>query len=719
MSFWKLKNLSSRDAEPMASCPWEVTSPVPEFRNKEEFRAWCNLPDTNHVFFSMAEAFNPALRLSEVENPARLLHGFVGDYDSPADLGKVKAFMAKRSAGTRPIMMSTTFSGGLRAVWVFETPVMVDCPELAEAFMKQIATDLKVDKLAPGFDPASFKLTQYYELGRDWFPVEGATPVSTDFVTGMMVSATRNVRLPRESRYDIPMEVIADEVERRWPGRWPGSFEAGARGPLFWIEDGVDRIGCQVFPEGVVCYSSRSPQSFIPWKQLLGPSFVKEFEHKKEAECTDGIYWDSNKYWMKESRNRWLSLTKDDLILRFKSMGLATRPGKGEVMSESEEMLLAVQRLNHVDLAAPVVFDKRDIIDYKGVRILNVSTVTPMSSMDSEEIEARCPWLIEFCTRLWDPVPSPCGVLPHEFFLSWLKRFWQSSLSGTPLPGQALIISGPVDRGKSLLGTVILPMIMGGSGADAGAYLIGSDRFNRDICAAGVWTIDDNKSAATRGDHLRFGEALKKLVAVPEVIYRPMRVDPVGIPWRGRIILTCNDDSESLAAIPNLDNNILDKLIMLKVDPRWRANFGDYGSLERRLRAEIPYFLHWLSTREEPREVTEGASGRYGVNPYHHPAILADARNLNPSHRVTEILDLWIEDGIRSNKAEWNGTSTELMAELLNNPLLRDLVRDLNPIRLGILLSKIEYYRPMKTTKAKGKTRFKFTFDANLLTESE
>jgi hypothetical protein len=717
MRFQFLKNLSLSETRPLEHPPWSYEVNRPDFDTKEEFRNWCNIPTTNHLFYSLCEGADPGRRISDVENPPRLMHGFIADYDANPDMEKVRAYIQKRSVTTRPVMLSRTFSQGLRAVWLFEEPVKVDCPELAEAFMRQLGKDLKVENLAPGFDHASFKFSQYYEVGSDWEEVEGGMEMPRELTLGMMVSASRTAKLPMESRYAIPMEAVEAEVEARWPGRWVGEFVAGARGPLFWIDDGIDRIGCQVFPEGVVSYSTRSPESFLSWKKILGPGFVREFELKKETECTEGFFWDTNKYWSKENKEQWTPLGKEDLLLRFRDMGLSHRAAKGELMSEADEMMLAVQRLHRVDLAAPVVFDKREFIEYKGVRILNVSRVKPVAPSGDLDAADKCPWLREFLTRLWDPRAGNHGIPPHEFFFAWLKRFWESSLQGTPLPGQALIISGPVDKGKSLLGTVILPTIMGGTGADAGAYLVGSDKFNRDICAAGVWAIDDNKSAATKGDHMRFGEALKKLVAVPEVIYRPMRTDPVGIPWAGRIVLTCNDDSESLAAIPNLDNNILDKLLLFKVDKNWRADFGDYGSMHRKLRAEIPHFLQWLSDKEVPAGILAGASGRYGVNPYHHPELLADARNMNPSHRVTEILDLWVMDGVKTNRTPWSGTSTELMAELYGNPVIKDLVRDQNPIRLGVLLSKIDYYKPMRSTRIKGKTRYFFEFREELLIE--
>ena len=39
---------------------------------------------------------------------------------------------------------------------------------------------------------------------------------------------------PRRSSNDIPLSIIAEEVQRRFPGRWQGEFTIGARGVRFW-----------------------------------------------------------------------------------------------------------------------------------------------------------------------------------------------------------------------------------------------------------------------------------------------------------------------------------------------------------------------------------------------------------------------------------------------------------------------------------------------------
>ena len=41
-----------------------------------------------------------------------------------------------------------------------------------------------------------------------------------------------------DSGIEIPMDLVAAEVARQFPGRWTGDFKAGARGVRFWSPEG-------------------------------------------------------------------------------------------------------------------------------------------------------------------------------------------------------------------------------------------------------------------------------------------------------------------------------------------------------------------------------------------------------------------------------------------------------------------------------------------------
>ena len=57
-------------------------------------------------------------------------------------------------------------------------------------------------------------------------------------------------------------KLVAEKVGAVYGHRWTGDFDVGCRGPLFWIDDGIDREGCQVAEDGMICYSDRAGRGF-------------------------------------------------------------------------------------------------------------------------------------------------------------------------------------------------------------------------------------------------------------------------------------------------------------------------------------------------------------------------------------------------------------------------------------------------------------------------
>ncbi len=54
--------------------------------DKAARQLWYRAPSTNHYFYSLLEGSNPNMRVSQVNNPPRLIHGFVADFDLPITL---------------------------------------------------------------------------------------------------------------------------------------------------------------------------------------------------------------------------------------------------------------------------------------------------------------------------------------------------------------------------------------------------------------------------------------------------------------------------------------------------------------------------------------------------------------------------------------------------------------------------------------------------------
>ena len=216
--------------------------------------------------------------------------------------------LASWSGENAPNWISRTFSDGVRLVWFFEQPLPMDNPELVKPFLKIAAAELGVKTIFPSWDEgALYDPSHIYEVGRGWRLV-AASPISTYRLHDMCVRASEKVRWDREGTR-IPLEVIADEVEQRWPGAWPGDFEVGARGPVFW-DGGSNPTSVIVQENGCVCFSR--DKVFYTWRDIFGPKFVEKFEQDRIGAAASEAYYDGQKYWLKSERGIWQPHGKDD-----------------------------------------------------------------------------------------------------------------------------------------------------------------------------------------------------------------------------------------------------------------------------------------------------------------------------------------------------------------------------------------------------------------------
>lgn len=691
MKYFCLPNLHYNDVEVRESI-WKL-DPAPVFGNKDRFREWCNDKETRHCFYSAVEALTPSLRVS-VANPAHLMHGLICDYDSKISNEDIAVIPSNGNPARLPTWVSTTHSGGKRLVFEFEEPILVDNAELFDRFIRLLAKDLKLQKLLAGLDETSFKRAQYYELGDEWKPIPQGKTISAEHLSLLLFEAAGQRQLKTEGT-QIPIEAVAAEVERQFPGRWPGSFEGGARGPLFWIADGVDRIGCQVGDLGMICYSERAGKSFLHWGEILGQEFVKNYEAERIGSAAQGIWFDGRHYWREALDGGWRHRTKDDMIMWLKGQGVSASAGPKGTASEAEKVLLMAQELRSIKAAAPIVHDNREAVMINGDRYLNISAVKIMEPADRGE-PSDFPWLHEFFTKCWDEKHPE----QRDYFLAWLQHFYVPCLQGRPQQGQAVIIAGDASRGKTFFNHKILGEIMGGF-ADSTDFLMGKTNFNKSDSEVSLWAIDDSRGASSWENHAAFSSALKKHVANPQVRCEGKGRDAFTIPWRGRIVLTCNKDKESLNIIPALNATIKDK-VDLFMWGKWQAKFLSAGQSEAVVQGELPFFLHWLQNWKAPAYVLND-NPRYHVQAYHHPDMLREAHDSSPSARLAELLEEW--RGNMEGDSMWV-SATRLRRLLSEDPSARDGLKEFSRNRMAQGLEDIGTEYVLETRRHAGNQEY-------------
>jgi hypothetical protein len=675
MKYRYLKNLREESAHYTSDLS-KLKKQKPSFQTKAEYREWCADAQTDHVFYSTVEGRAPSKRVSN-GNPAHKIYGVTADYDASVDWSAIDSDLKYKCGNNKkPTWRSRTQSGYLRLVWEFENPIPIE-PDMFDTFMLNMMKSLQLNKLFAGFDSSSLRANQYFELGEDWVKTSGA--LQSDIIQAALAKSVSD-KPPQSNDTSIPINTIAEEVKANFPNRWVGDFEIGSRGPLFWIDDGVNRDGCQVCEDGIVCYSDRAGKGFMSWRDIFGAQFVKDYEERKLAGLLND-YWFNGRSFFKVLFNSAVSIPRDQLILEFKQAGFSPKPRKNQPLSEVEAAILTVSNQNRVDEIAPVVFSKDRVVSYNGHRILNCSNINPVEP-DSDGDPSKWPFLSDWLGQLF--VDS--GERPTlEYFYSWLKRFYMAVLDKEFVQGQALLLVGATNKGKSLLSNRVISGLVGGY-ADASDYLSGQTKFNKALGRFATWVIDDTTSAASFQDQRKATELIKRAVANPRVEYQAKYADALSVPWTGRVIMSLNMDINSLSVIPSLDSSNRDKLMALRVRDDATSDFPRNSVLEKTIEDELPFFGKFLLDWVIPKEV-EGV-GRFGVQSF-IDATIADAAYDNSSRStIAELVEFFVKRCRELNESlpHWVGTLTEFQVALhdFNNGRNVGMSGDLEFVRRGM-----------------------------------
>jgi len=600
----------------------------------------------------MAAGLTPKRRIDS-ENKVAKIYGVVADYDAPVDWGNVDDIIAAKCGKCMPTWRTKTNSGYIRLVFEFEEVASID-HSLYKPFMAELKKSIGFHKIFAGYDTKSENPSQYFELGEDWVGVRGKVPPAV--VQTALFKAAKSSP-PQSVDTSIPIERVAEELEERFPNRWVGEFEVGARGPLFWIDDGIDREGCQVFEDGMVVYSDRD-NGWKTWRDIFGPAFVKDFEQQKMGNLLDE-YWFNGRQFFKLLHGSAQPIPRDQLVLELRQRGFKARSKKGENLSEVESAILVISNENRINEIAPVVFQRdQRVVDYNGTRILNSSNISPVEPAEDGDIE-KWPFLYNFFDQFFVDSTS---VRTKYFFFAWHKRFYLAVLNNTLDQGQACILVGPAKRGKTLLSNKIIAESVGGF-ADASDYLSGGTKFNKDLGRAASWVIDDTVSAASFQDQRKATELIKKGVANPRIEFMAKYADAISLPWAGRIIVSLNDDANSMSVIPTLDSSNRDKLMAFRVSQK-SFDFPEKKVLEDTISKELPHYCKWLEEWKPPAEVMD--DDRFGVRSFIDGNIASAAYDNSSRSQVAELVDFFSKACREQNDTltQWRGTITEFQVAI-------------------------------------------------------
>ena len=641
--------------------------------------SWKKSSSLDHCFFSGYHGVCSEMRISK-ENPPAFMYALVLDFDTNRGFRDQQFLEAVEVAGDiKPAYIGHTKNNGARVVFLLEEPMPLINIPLTRLIQKHFSKKLKADRLFPGLCQSSLdNVTEYFEVGDRWEQVSNSR-IPRKIAMQWAIEATRSYNWKKHDVV-IPFDKVHEEVEKRWPGRWTGSFEKNKRGVRFWDDEAKNDTSAVVCESGMRCFSG--PHGFMSWRDIFGNKFVAQYVADKIGGSTTDVWFDSKEYWLKRVDGIWGAFNRMDMCLHLKvACGLAGTAGKGENQSDVETALHHLQHHQSVECAAPLVHRPEGIVHTQAGRVLNTSKLRALTPSESPLVvpEEHFPFIAEFLGELFTKQDT---VDQLSVFLAWLKRFYEGAHKLRLTNGHVLYLVGPTGRGKTLLSTVLISGLVGGH-VDASPYLTGMDDWNSHLFESAVWSIDDVVALKDSRAHERFSALLKKIAAntcftISEKYRKARQVE-----WNGRVVVTCNDDPESSRILPDLDMSNRDKVILLKVAPH-TLRFPEDTAL--RIRLELPLFARWLLNWKIPEELL--GESRYGIKEYAESSLIDLTRFASRGYGYFEMLQVFFKDWTSDNP--WEGTSTDLYTEMIaEDGGLADIARRYTHIEFGRQLGKL------------------------------
>ena len=393
---------------------------------------------------------------------------------------------------------------------------------------------------------------------------------------------------------------------------------------------------------GCVCFTG--DKAFVSWAEIFGHDFVRQVTDDIVGAAIMGIYYNpaSNKYWRQSAAAGWQPWTKEDIRLQLGARGLGLKPPRGQELSQADHALIMIHETKTVDGVFPAFFRKGEIIWSNQARISTPprSCCSGRRTIITSGVKVSLGWQNTLNDSSW--------VSSH--IISAGYRTFTISPGGNPVRGLSLFIAGPPNAGKTFLNNAVHKLIFGSAG-EATQFLIGQDQFNAFLFSCPIWTVDDAIASTEGRTQTRFSQVVKAITANDEFTMRGMYREGIRMPWTGRLIVTMNDDPESLQMLPSTETNLMDKIMLLRAN----ATNLDFPSDEQIL-IELPHFTAFL--RDMPKDPGIWVGGRFGIKPYHDPDLRQAAEDSQETTSAKELICQWAKchfgiDGPGATAEEW------------------------------------------------------------------
>lgn len=354
----------------------------------------------------------------------------------------------------------------------------------------------------------------------------------------------------------------------------------------------------------------------------------------------------TSNYFAKNKNGEFQRYPKEELQLLLRRNGYFTSYRHTDGLSYLESEMLRTIQEESVHFAGALGGYAPGLYNIHGSRVLVTRGPVPLTPK-----EGRWDTLKEFFTTLLQD--------EAKYFYAWLKIAVTSLRRGHPWAvGQLLAVAGPPGSGKSVLQSLITPLL-GGRVSSPYTYLSAGTNFNAEIYAAEHGLIGDVNHAIDPRARRNFGAAIKKLVAEPVHYLHAKGRTPITLTPFLRLTLTLNDDPQALLVLPSFDSDVQDKILLLRAWPadveKRQKKFGDWHACYSKMTAELPAFLHAILRWRIPESIRDE---RYGVASFHDAELVQHLNQLSEEAKLLSVIDTYIlAPGLVDH---WTGSASEL-----------------------------------------------------------
>jgi len=377
--------------------------------------------------------------------------------------------------------------------------------------------------------------------------------------------------------------------------------------------------------------------------------------------CVVNIFYDLNRkeYLVPDSRGEWLPLNETQFKRVLKQHGFSSRASVPGMLSPQDEEILKVQQEQSVHFAGPLAGYERGHYDFGQHRVLVTSSPQIIEPADGD-----FPTIRRLLTGLLGDGPQLLS------FYGWVKIAYTSLRAHQQHPGQALILVGPHNSGKSVLQN-ILTIIFGGRAAKPYQFMTGGTGFNSDMFGAEHLMIEDESPSTDMRARRAFGAQIKNMTVCEVQRLHAKHRDALVMKPFWRLSVSLNDEPENVMVLPPIDESIADKLMIFKTErnpmPMPTTTLEERAAFWNKLMSELPAFLNFLIRWEIPIELR---SPRFGITHYHHPEVLSILDEMAPEYRLLNLID---DTFFSAHELIKTPSSMELTAEQIEGALTSHL----------------------------------------------